>query len=35
MTKLGVDRVPVSGTNDEVLREHRLDAESLAERVRR
>jgi transketolase len=33
VTRLGVDRVPVSGTNDEVLREHRLDAESLAERV--
>ena len=32
--RFGVDRVPVSGTNDEVLREHRLDAESLAERVR-
>ena len=31
--RLGVDRVPVSGTNEEVLREHRLDAESLAERV--
>ena len=34
VVKLGVDRVPVSGTNDEVLREHRLDAESLAERAR-
>jgi transketolase len=35
VTRLGVDRVPVSGTNDEVLREHRLDAESLVERVSR
>ena len=34
VTKLGVDRVPESGTNDEVLRAHGLDAESLAERVR-
>jgi len=25
--------VPVSGTNDEVLRAHRLDAESLAGRI--
>jgi transketolase len=33
VVKLGVDRVPVSGTNEEVLRAHRLDAESLAERV--
>jgi transketolase len=32
--KLGVDRVPECGTNDEVLRAHGLDAESLAERVR-
>ena len=34
VTKLGVDRVPESGTNDEVLRAHGLDADSLAERVR-
>ena len=34
VVKLGVESVPVSGTNDEVLRAHRLDAESLAERVR-
>jgi len=33
VTRLGVDRVPVSGTNDEVLRAHRLDAESLAGRI--
>jgi transketolase len=32
--KIGVDRVPVSGTNDEVLRAHALDAESLVARVR-
>ncbi|MEJ7818535.1 MAG: transketolase C-terminal domain-containing protein, partial [Thermoleophilaceae bacterium] len=31
--KLGVESVPVCGTNDEVLRAHRLDAESLAERI--
>jgi transketolase len=31
--KLGVDRVPVCGSNDEVLRAHRLDADSLAKRV--
>ena len=31
--KIGVDRVPACGSNDEVLREHRLDAQSLAERV--
>ena len=30
---VGVDRVPECGTNDEVLRAHGLDAESLAERV--
>ena len=34
VVRLGVDRVPVSGTNEEVLREHGLDADSLAERVR-
>ncbi len=33
--KLGVDRVPESGTNDEVLRAHGLDFESLADRVPR
>jgi transketolase len=32
--KLGVEEVPVCGTNDEVLRAHRLDAESVAQRVR-
>jgi transketolase len=31
--KLGVESVPVCGANDEVLRAHRLDAESLASRV--
>jgi len=31
--KLGVESVPECGTNDEVLRAHRLDAESVAERV--
>jgi transketolase len=31
--RLGVDRVPVCGTNDEVLRAHALDAESVARRV--
>ena len=31
--KLGVETVPACGTNDEVLRAHRLDAESLAARV--
>jgi transketolase len=31
---LGVDRVPAGGTNDEVLREHGLDAASLRERLR-
>jgi transketolase len=33
--KLGVREVPVSGTNDEVLRAHRLDAQSLAEDIQR
>jgi transketolase len=33
MHKLGVDRIPECGTNDEVLRAHRLDAASVAERV--
>ena len=31
--KLGVDRVPECGTNDEVLLAHRLDAASVAERI--
>jgi len=31
--KLGVDRVPECGTNEQVLRAHELDAESIAERV--
>jgi transketolase len=31
---VGIDRVPECGTNDEVLRAHGLDAESLVERVR-
>ena len=31
---LGVDRVPAGGTNDEVLREHGLDAASLRARLR-
>jgi transketolase len=30
VTRLGVRRIPASGQNDEVLRAHRLDAESLA-----
>jgi len=33
VTKLGVESVPVCGTNAEVLRAHRLDAASIAERV--
>jgi transketolase len=33
-TLIGVDRVPECGTNDEVLRAHGLDADSLAARVR-
>ena len=32
-TKLGVTGIPVCGTNDEVLRSHRLDAESLSEDI--
>ncbi len=32
--KLGVEEVPVCGTNDEVLRAHRLDAAGVARRVR-
>jgi transketolase len=32
--KLGVEEVPACGTNDEVLRAHRLDADSVARRVR-
>jgi transketolase len=31
--RIGVDRVPVCGANDEVLQAHRLDAASLAERI--
>jgi transketolase len=31
--KLGVEAVPLCGTNTEVLRAHRLDADSLAARV--
>ena len=31
--KLGVESVPACGTNDEVLRAHRLDAEAIAGRV--
>jgi transketolase len=31
--RFGVDRVPVCGTNDEVLQAHGLDAESIARRV--
>jgi transketolase len=33
-TLLGIDRVPACGTNDEVLRAHGLDSDSLAARVR-
>ena len=33
--KLGVRDVPVCGSNDEVLRAHRMDAESLAEDIAR
>lgn len=33
--KLGVAEIPVCGQNDEVLRHHRLDAEGLAETIRR
>jgi transketolase len=33
-TLIGVDGVPVCGTNDEVLRAHGLDGDSLADRVR-
>src|SRR4051794_3368894 len=32
--KIGVDEVPKSGENNEVLRAHRLDGDSIAERVR-
>jgi transketolase len=32
--KIGVEDVPRSGENDEVLRAHRLDGESIARRVR-
>lgn len=34
VTRIGVDEIPVSGTNAEVLRHHRLDRDSLAERFR-
>jgi transketolase len=30
----GVERVPHCGTNDEVLRAHRLDAGGVADRIR-
>ncbi|MBA2763970.1 MAG: transketolase [Thermoleophilaceae bacterium] len=33
VTKLGVESVPVCGANAEVLRAHRLDAPSIAERI--
>ncbi len=33
VANLGVQRIPVCGTNDEVLKAHGLDAESIAERV--
>jgi transketolase len=32
-TKVGIESIPVCGTNDEVLRAHGLDAESLATRA--
>ena len=32
--KIGVDEVPRSGENNEVMRAHRLDGDSIAERVR-
>jgi transketolase len=35
VTVWGIDRVPACGSNEEVLCEHRLDADSLAERLRR
>jgi transketolase len=34
LRKIGVDEVPKSGENNEVLRAHRLDGDSIAERVR-
>ena len=34
VTRVGLDEIPVSGTNAEVLRHHRLDRESLAELFR-
>lgn len=34
VTRLGVEEIPRCGRNDEVLRAHRLDAESLRERIR-
>lgn len=33
VTRVGVDALPVCGTNDEVLAHHRLDVEGLVERV--
>ncbi len=33
VTKVGVESVPVCGTNAEVLRAHRLDAASIAQRI--
>ncbi|MBI4600454.1 MAG: transketolase [Planctomycetes bacterium] len=35
VTRIGLEEVPCCGRNDEVLRAHGLDAESLRERVRR
>jgi transketolase len=32
--RLGLTDIPVSGTNDEVLRYHKLDAESIYQAVR-
>lgn len=34
VTRIGVEEIPVSGTNVEVLRHHRLDRDSLVERFR-
>ncbi len=34
VTTIGVDAIPVSGTNAEVLRHHKLDRDSLAEKFR-
>ncbi len=35
VTRFGVSRIPVCGQNDEVLRAHGLDANSLARSVSR